>query len=89
MSETSDVEGIDPRTVEMVAALTIDAALAMTGDDYELQVPTFGWMIPPATGAPEVEMGAALAVHAIMRTHGLSRADLEAVSAQLKQHVTE
>lgn len=86
---TENTEQMDEKLVQMVAALTIEAALAMTGPENNLLPPTFGWMVPPATGAPEVEMGAALAVHALIRSLDLDREDVEHIARTLRAEASK
>lgn len=76
-------EPTDFEVVKTVAGLMIQAGLAIEPDGDRLTLPTRGWAPPPATGSPEVEYGAALAVQALVYAFDLDREQVQQLAAQL------
>lgn len=84
MTDTNGVEEpTDFNVVKVVAGLMIQAGLAIEPDGDRLVLPTRGWAPPPATGSPEVEYGAALAVQALVYAFDLDRDQVAHLAQQL------
>lgn len=84
MADTNGVEEpTDFNVVRVVAAMMIRAGLAIEPDGDRLHLPSRGWAPPPATGSPEVEYGAALAVQALVYAFDLDREQVDQIATQL------
>lgn len=62
--------------VRLVAAMVLRAGMTMLAGGDTRALPARGYLPPPATGSPEVEYGAALAVRALIATFGLDESDV-------------
>ena len=82
MADTYD-EPVSLDAVRMVAGLAIQAGVQLSFDGDTAHLPARGWMPPPATGSPEVEYGAAMAVNAICVAFDLDLEQVAFVGAQL------
>lgn len=82
MADTYD-EPVSLEAVQMVAGLAIQAGVQMELVEGRAHLPARGWMPPPATGSPEVEYGAAMAVHALCVAFDLDLAQVAHVGTQL------
>ncbi len=76
-------EPADFNVVRMVAGLTIQAALQFDPDSESPHLAARGWMPPPATGAPEIEYGAAFAVRALIYAFDLPPEQVALIGGQL------
>lgn len=82
MADTHE-EPASQEAVRLVAGLCIQAALTFELGDEQPHLPSRGWMPPPATGSPEVEYGAAMAVSALVYAFDLDREQVARVATQL------
>lgn len=79
----SDEDLPNAAVVQVVASVILRAGVAMVIDDEMLKPPARGYMPPPATGSPECEWGAALAVACLIRTFGVDPSQVLAVADSL------
>lgn len=80
---TDDEELPNEAHVRLVASVIITAGLTMLPDGDTRTLPARGYLPPPATGSPEVEYGAALAVRALVSVFGLDEQQVAALAASL------